>query len=264
MKLIDIKTDLSNMDCHLHSRFSPDARGAGADEPRKIADTVRARGLRGFIVTDHVDVGHWQNHPPFDFDGYFEAWERVRRDNPDLTVYIGLEVGFEEEHAEETARLVEDLPLEYVINSVHYWKRDAAFDKSGKLVGDEWSHGRVAAYTKYLEAVLASLDAPYSFSTIGHLGFPERYAPYPAGEREMEYELFKPVFDKIIDKAVKRGVRFEENTNAQGEMRLPRADFLRAYKKAGGVRPVLGSDAHLSASIGQHFDKAEKFLDGIF
>ena len=80
----------------------------------------------------------------------------------------------------------------------------------------------------------------------------------------MEYGLFKPLFDKIIEKAVARGVRFEENTNADGEMRLPRADFLRAYKAAGGVRPVLGSDAHVSASIGQHFDKAEKFLDGIF
>ena len=264
MKLIDIHTDLSNMDCHLHSRFSPDARGAGADEPQKIADVVRARGLRGFIVTDHIDVGHWLNDPPFDFDGYFKAWEKVRRDNPDLTVYIGLEVGFEEEHAEETAKLIKDLPLEYVINSIHYWKRDAAFDKNGNLVGNEWANGRVVAYTKYLEAVLASLDAPYPFSTIGHLGFPERYAPYPVGEREMEYELFKPLLDKIIEKAVALGVRFEENTNANGEMRLPREAFLRAYKAAGGVRPVIGSDAHLSAAIGQYFDKAERFLDGIF
>ncbi len=264
MKLIDYVADLGNMDCHLHSRFSPDARGAGADAPEEIARVVRERGLRGFIVTDHIDVGHWLNYPPFDFDLYFETWERVRRDNPDLTIYIGLEVGFEEEHAEETAKLIKDLPLEYVINSIHYWKRDAVFDKNGNLTGDEWAHGRIAAYTKYLEAVIASLDAPYPFSTIGHLGFPERYAPYPVGEREMEYGLFKPLFDKIIEKAVARGVRFEENTNADGEMRLPRADFLRAYKAAGGVRPVLGSDAHVSASIGQHFDKAEKFLDGIF
>ena len=27
----------------------------------------------------------------------------------------------------------------------------------------------------------------------------------------MEYGLFKPLFDKIIEKAVARGVRFEEN-----------------------------------------------------
>ena len=59
-------------------------------------------------------------------------------------------------------------------------------------------------------------------------------------------------------------IRIEENTNAGGEMRLPRADFLQAYKAAGGARPVIGSDAHVSSSIGQYFDKAEKFLTDIF
>lgn len=256
MKLISQNTDLGGVDCHIHSTFSPDAKGAGADEPQRIADTVRKLGLRGFIVTDHIDVGHWNGYLP-DFEQYFSAWERVRRDNPDIVVYIGLEVGFEREHAEETARIVKDLPLEYVINSVHYYSPVSGSHNCFEL-------GRDAAYTEYLKAVSASLDAPYEFSTVGHLGFPERYAPYPAGEREMSYELFMPLFDEIIKKAVSRGIRFEENTNAGGEMRLPRADFLRAYKAAGGVRPVIGSDAHVSASIGQHFAAAEKFLDGIF
>ena len=56
MKLIPTTTDLTNMDCHLHSRFSPDANAVGADEPQKIADAVRQKGLRGFIITHHLDV----------------------------------------------------------------------------------------------------------------------------------------------------------------------------------------------------------------
>lgn len=256
MKLLPQNADLFGIDCHIHSRFSPDAAHAGADEPQRIADVVRSRGLRGFIVTDHIDVGHWNGYLP-DFELYFKTWERVRRDNPDLTVYIGMEIGFERKHAEETARIVQDLPLEYVINSVHYYSPHTDSHNCFEL-------GRDAAYTEYLKAVSVSLDAPYGFCTVGHLGFPERYAPYPAGEREMTYELFKPLFDEIIEKAVAKGIRFEENTNSGGEFRLPRADFLRAYKAAGGVRPVLGSDAHFSASIGQHFAEAEKFLDGIF
>ncbi len=255
MKLISIDTDLRGMDCHLHSRFSPDAKNAGADAPQEIADAVRKKGLRGFIVTDHIDVGHWQGCEPIDFDRYFETWEKVRRDNPDLTVYIGLEVGFERETAAESARLVRDLPLEYVVNSIHY------FGEKGK---DNFADGRISAYTQYLEAVIASLDAPYPFTTVGHLGFPERYAPYDKTERAMTYKTFKPLFDEIIKKAIERGVRFEENTNAGGEMRLPRADFLYAYKAAGGVRPVLGADAHVSDSIGQYFGVAETFLDEIF
>lgn len=259
MKLIPNTTDLRGMDCHLHSRFSPDARGAGADAPQEIAAAVRKKGLRGFIVTDHIDVGHWRDFEPINFDEYFSTWENVRRKNPDLTIYIGLEVGFEQETAQQTAQLIKDLPLEYVINSIHYWKGPNPTDPH-----DQFSKGRIAAYKAYLDCVLASLDAPYSFNTIGHLGFPERYAPYDKNERAMEYELFKPQLDEIIGKAVARGIRFEENTNASGEMRLPRADFLKAYKAAGGVRPMLGSDAHVSESIGQYFSQAEEFLNGIF
>lgn len=254
MKLIANTTDLTNMDCHLHSRFSPDARGAGADAPETIADVVRVCGLRGFIITDHFDLGHWNGYI-IDFDEYFRTWERVRKNNPDLTIYIGLEVGFERSTAEQTAKIISDLPFEYIINSIHYW---------GTPHTDNYAHGRVDAYNMYLDDVIASLDAPYPFSTVGHLGFPERYAPYPEAEKAMEYTLFKDKLDIIIEKAIKKGVRFEENTNADGEMRLPREGFLRAYKAAGGVRPVLGSDAHVSASIGQHFDAAKLFLDKIF
>lgn len=266
MKLIDLSTDLSGMDCHMHSRFSPDALAMGADDPDVIAAVVRSRGLRGFIITDHIDVGHWEGCKKINFDKYFSTWEKVRKKNPDLTIYIGLEVGFEAEHAEETNKLIKDLPLEYVINSIHYWQdKTVAADGTVKYAFDEaWKNGRIEAYTKYLKCVSASLDCPYPFTTVGHIGFPERFAPYPESERAMDYKMFKPLMDEIITKIIARGARIEENTNSGGAMRLPREDFLRAYKAAGGVRPAIGSDAHVSAKIGQHFDKAKLFLDGIF
>lgn len=261
MKLIDNKTDLNGMDCHLHSPFSPDAKRMGASDPFEIADAARERGLKGFIATDHVDVGHWQSSPPVDFDAYFTVWEKVRKANPDLKIYVGLEVGFEIQYVEQTYKLVKDLPVEYVINSVHYWKEPV---KSESGYDNYYIYGKHAGYEDYLRAVSASLDVPYGFNTIGHLGFPERYAPFPENERAMGYDEFKPLFDEIIRKAVARGVRFELNTNVQGELCHPRADFLRAYKKAGGVRPVLGSDAHVSANIAKRFDEATEFLNKIF
>ena len=176
MKLLPYNSDLSDMDCHLHSRFSPDAKGCGADEPQKIADAVRANGLRGFIVTDHVDIGHWDGYI-IDFDKYFKTWERVRNDNPDLTIYIGLEVGFEQKHASQTAKLVKTLPLEYVINSVHYWHRP-----DGE-----------PPFLSYLNAIRQSLDADYDFNTIGHIGFLERY-----NNTAMNYADYKDILNDII------------------------------------------------------------------
>lgn len=266
VNLISNDVDLTGIDCHIHSRFSPDAYRAGADDPETIADTVRKRGLKGFIITDHIDVGHWKDCKKIDFDEYFDTWNAVRKNNPDLTIYIGLEVGFELEYVAETEKLIQNLPIEYLINSVHYWQ-DKKVDADGTIkyaFDGAWANGKTAAYTKYLKYVSASLDCPYPFSAIGHLGFPERYSPLPENERAMEYQPLKPLFDGIIAKALARKVRFEENTNAGGMMRQPRADFLRAYKAAGGVRPVLGSDAHVSANIGQYFSEAKAFLDGIF
>ena len=234
------------MDCHIHSPFSPDARSAGADEPRKIADAVRKAGLRGFIVTDHVDVGYWDGYI-IDFDKYFDEWRRVRDDNPDLTIYIGLEVGFDIRHTSETAKLVKSLPLEYVINSVHNWEHPVPAPEG------------VPPYLTYLQAIRQSLDADYEFNTIGHIGFLERYINTP-----MLYAEYKEIMDDIIKTAVARGICIEENTNAALPPHQPREDFLRAYKAAGGVKPVLGSDAHTSDKIGQHFNEAAEFLDGIF
>ena len=246
MRLIPYDTDLNNMDCHLHSRFSPDAKDCGADEPQKIADIVRDKGLRGFIVTDHLDFGHWNGYI-IDFDKYFAAWNKVRADNPDLTIYIGLEVGFEKRHERETAELIKDLPLEYVINSVHYWDHPVPIPQNEPQ------------FLSYLQAIEQSLDASYDFNTIGHLGFLERYV-----STAMLYSDYTEIMDRIIQKALARGVRFEENTNSVGAMRQPREQFLRAYKAAGGVRPMLGSDAHTSDKIGQHFKEATEFLDEIF
>lgn len=249
MKLIPNDTDLRGMDCHVHSAFSPDSQ----QTPEQIVAEVRKRGLHGFIITDHIDIGHWRECDIIDFDEYFRTWNEVRAANPDLKIYIGLEVGYDARFVARTHELIKDLPLEYIVNSVHYWQQD----------GDCFARDKTHAYTEYLQAIVHSFDAPYEFNTIGHLGFLERYAPRDK-DFSIEYSAYKPILDEIIKRAVERGVRFEENTNAGGEIRLPRADFLSAYKNAGGVRPVLSSDAHTPNAVAHHFDKANKFLDEIF
>lgn len=254
MKLIAPNIDLSGMDCHIHSAFSPDARESGADEPQRIADAVRAKRLRGFIVTDHLDFGHWNGYI-IDFDAYFRVWERVRKDNSDLTIYIGLEVGFERRYVKDTASIISDLPLDYVINSVHYWA--------------DPTHNRISprrvVYAEYLDAVRAALDAPYPFSAVAHLGFPERYALPDAKDRKMFYRDYARAMDGIISAAIARDAAFEINTNCgNAELYLPRIDFLRAYKAAGGRKPMLGSDAHTSAAIGRRFDEAAAMVNEVF
>lgn len=249
MKLLKNTTDFAGLDCHTHSMFSPDSD----QTPEALVKSARARGMRGFIITDHIDVDRWGEQ--IDLVEYFRTWERVRKVNPDLTIYIGIEAGFELDTYKRTYKLIKDLPFEYVITSVHY--------VPGPWYA-QYDGGRIKTYERYINAVIDSLDAPWEFNTVGHFGFFERYAPYPQSDWAMDYESFAPLMDKAIEKAVSRGVLFEENTKGGEIFRLPRADFLQAYKAAGGVRPVLGSDAHSPEAVAHRFDEAAAFLDGIF
>lgn len=248
MNLLPNTTDFTGLDCHTHSIFSPDS----SQTPEALVAAVRKKGLRGFIITDHVDLDRWG--VDLDFNEYFRTWERVRKANPDLTIYIGLELGFEADTYKRAHKLIKDQPIEYLITSVHYVP-NAWYEYDG---------GRIRSYNRYINAVLDSLDAPWDFNTVGHFGFFERYAPHPQSEWVMDYQTFAPLMDKVIGKALARGALFEENTNGGEVFRLPRADFLTALKAAGGSRPVLASDAHYPDRIANRFDEAQIFLDEIF
>ena len=43
------------------------------------------------------------------------------------------------------------------------------------------------AYRSYLEAVRKSLDAPYGYDIVGHIGYVSRNAPYP--DKTLRYEI---------------------------------------------------------------------------
>ncbi len=230
-------------DLHVHTTFSSDGRST----LEEMVSAARARGMRYLGITEHFDREYLVQ--PVMIDGkaivqttdgeaYFPAARRMQAEYPALLV--GAELGYFpheavfDAHGETIARYSPD----FTINSVH-------------TVGDCdcWAHEYFAgkdkkrAYGDYLRRVRLSLEAPYPYDIVGHLGYCCRNAPYE--DRKMRAEEF-PELEDILRTIVAKDKILEVNTarGGAGEGFLPDEEILSLYYALGGRLVSFASDAH--------------------
>ena len=177
------------VDSHVHTRFSSD----GKDPVRDIVAEAKAKGLYYLATTDHLDYdlkfGHNRSPIPWkhiDLAAYKAEWEEsaasLEREGAPLKFRFGIEAGFspEPQVIEKYQELFERMQFDVVINSVHFvngWDvyfPNAFFFKSRRRM-----------YGDYLDLVLKSLDAPYEYDIVAHIGYVTRNAPYK--KKVLEY-----------------------------------------------------------------------------
>ena len=225
------------LDYHVHSAFSLDA-DSSMDE---YCQAALRHGLLGLAFTDHVDVNYPDPEFQFiiDLDKYSAAIERMRRKYPHLTIARGIELGYRADAVEENTRIIAQLKPDFVINSVHSVGeidpyRLEFFD--GKT--------RKQAYDEYMRYLVASLDAPYPYSVIGHIGYVAKRSPYPSPA--MHVSDYREQLESLLYRLVYSGKGIELNTSSlrhTGES-MPARSILKLYKKLGGEIITFGSDAH--------------------
>lgn len=120
-----------------------------------------------------------------------------------------------------------------VINSVHcvdgydvYFKMAFLF-KTKKRV-----------YRRYLETILESLDAPYKYDIVAHIGYIAHGAPYR--DKLLRYKDFPNEIDAILKGIISRDKALE--INFHHEM-APQRDIIERYYELGGRKISYGSDA---------------------
>lgn len=89
------------------------------------------------------------------------------------------------------------------------------------------------AYNAYFQAVLASLDAPYPYDIVAHIGYCSRNAVY--ADPKIRYEDFSEILDRILYRIVEKDKILEINTSSKtaGSPFLPDTDILRRYYEMG-------------------------------
>lgn len=250
------------LDTHVHTRNSHDGKLPIAT----IVDLAKAQGLCYLSTTDHLDYDfeYGKNHapvswPPLNLDAYYNEWKTAKQaldkdKSNTLTLCFGIEASFDKSKKaqEKYAETIAKYPFDVVINSVHcvdgydvYFKMAFLF-KSKKRV-----------YTRYLETILDSLDAPYPYDVVAHIGYIAHGAPYR--NKVLKYSDFPDKIDAVLKKIIEKGKAME--INFHHEMNPPR-DIIERYYELGGRKISYGSDAH-RGDICKNFDEVSAMLKEI-
>jgi histidinol-phosphatase (PHP family) len=236
-------------DYHMHTPLCLHATG----EPTDYAARAAALGFAEIGFSDHSPMRQdnfdtWR----MNFDKlaeYVEKARKARKDFPQLTIKLALEVDYlpgQEEWIRELAGLY---PWDYFIGSVHYVSDSWAIDNPDKL--SEWKkRDPYEVWSVYFDWLTRAADSGL-FEIIGHADLPKKFAIYP--ERDCT-----PLFERFLKAAAKKNVAIELNTAGL------RKDCREIYPspkivqlaKTNGVPITFGSDAHAPGEVGMNFTEA--------
>ncbi len=229
------------IDCHVHTDFSSD----GKDPPEALVLAAIEKGISFIAFTDHLDLSKTGQAPPRmrDLAAYCRTLDALKQKYASrIEIAIGAECGWAPDADKVLARMLDGLPFDYIINSIHDVNGADCYDR-------EFYDGKSkqTAYREYLSAVFDSLDAAYPYHAIGHLCYPERVAPYPG--RAFLYTEFSDIFDALLKKIIDKQKILELNTSVSGTVCLPRRDVLARYRALGGEKVTFSSDAHFISRL---------------
>ncbi len=243
-------------DLHTHTFFSDDGR----QDMRVMIEKAISLGLACYGTSEHFDYDYLARKLPIqgremrqiDADAYFSRARRLQREYAGKIKFLaGCEFAYDNKPLaqDKYAEAAEKYAPDYIINSVHTCLgKDCYFPEffAGK--------SKTYAYTAYLYRVLESLEAPYPYDIVAHIGYCSRNAPY--ADPKLRYEDFADILDAVLREIVRRDKILEVNTSAKtaGSPFLPDTDILQRYHDLGGRKVIFSSDAHDDARIG---DKRE-------
>lgn len=257
---------MDKIDLHTHSTFSSDGRVPLSD----MVATARANGLKYYGISDHFDYDygtygvkiHGVILPPIHEEAYFAAARALQNEckKTGFTFLVGCELGFADDKAccEKYRDTIARYRPDYVINSVHTCEGEECYFP-------EFFQNRTMryAYGIYLDSVRKSLDAPYDYDIVAHLGYVSRNAPYE--NRKLRYADFASAYDDILKTIVAKNKILEVNTSSRGAGSdfLPDTDVLERYFELGGRNVSFASDAHDTARLCDKYETAVSALKKI-
>lgn len=236
-------------DLHTHSTFSSDGKSSLED----MVLTAKSQGLRYYGISEHFDLDEFSiklYNGVIDEKAYFSCARELqsRYNDKTFTLLVGGEFNYisDERIREKFAYISEVYRPDFVVNSVHVVD-------GGECYRHEYFAGKQKeyAYSRYLEQVLRSLDAPYRYDIVGHIGYVSRNAPYE--DRKIRYLDYADLYDEILRKIIQKNVILEVNSTSRGAGSefLPDTDVLRRYFELGGRKVSFGSDAHWTQRIAE-------------
>lgn len=253
-----------SMDLHTHTTFSHD----GQNTPAEMLACAQKQGVAFYGITDHFDYDYdislmseeeYKSTRNGDEEEYFHALRHLQDDYAGvINVLVGAEFGYSEK-ADVQGRYAltyEKYHPDYVINSVHSMDGlDLAYTDNNKP--------KAEIYGKYLRTIRNSLDAPYHYDIVGHIGYVARYVPFE--NKDFDLDEFGEQIDDILKTIIQKDKILEINSsNKQLPNRTLPADYIvERYYQLGGRKVSFGSDSHFPERILDKWDEVVEMLKRI-
>lgn len=265
-------------DYHVHSEYSDDSTQKMTEQ----LDRALELGLDELCFTDHVDYGikrDWDDPrgivvkpgepekgiPPVplanvDYPRYFAELSALQeRYAGRIAVKKGLECGTQVITVAENEALVKKYAdqLDFVLLSVHQ------VDNQEFWTGD-FQRGRTQAQynERYYREIYEVQRRFTGYSVLAHLDLIRRYDP----QGDYPFPEVRDQVAEILSLAIRDGKGIEINTSSWHyglADTTPAREILALYKDLGGRILTMGSDAHSTRYVGDHFADAAAILRGI-
>jgi histidinol-phosphatase (PHP family) len=205
------------------------------------------RKMKLIYVADHFELNQKPGHDmTFDLDEYRKEIQRVNRKINGIEVLAGLELGAEKSQFERFESIIKDSSLDMIILSTH--KVNGVYLSDEKFYSEKHT---LKIYEEYYSQILDNIRSFDNFDVVGHLDlidkFKDRYYI------DLEFSKYKNIVVDIIKEIIKRDKALEINTagyhNILGRP-YPKMEILTMYKRFGGEKIIIGSDAHIPDLIG--------------
>lgn len=251
------------MDMHTHTTFSHDGRNS----PAEMLDAAQKKGISFYGISDHFDYDYdlslcdaeeRQKLKNGGEEEYFHVSRHLQEDYEGvMNVAVGAEFGFSKEKSVQKryVETYEKYRPDFVINSVHSAN---GVDFCRSVLTD-----KQRLYRTYLALIRESLDVPYPYDIVAHVGYIMRYAPFE--NVDISLSEFGKEIDDILLTIVKKDKILEVNTASKhlDTRVLPTKEILTRYYELGGRKVSYGSDAHFIARIGEKYEEVIDILKKI-
>ena len=257
-------------DLHTHTTFSHD----GQNTPAEMLAAAQKAGIAFYGISEHFDYDYdtslmseelYKFTRNGDTAEYFHALRHLQEDYEGvMNVAVGVEFGYSDKKEVQAQYLAtyEKYRPDFVINSVHSMN-GVDFAYADYVKEAELYNNKKAIYGQYLQLIRDSLEVPYPYDIVAHIGYAARYVPFE--DKTFDFELFGEQIDDILLTIIKKDKILEVNSSNKTlpNRTLPAKHIIERYFELGGRKVSFGSDAHFVERIADKRDEVVAMLKEI-